>query len=316
MSQLYQCDIGDCSYETESERGLSIHQTRAHDKSGSSKKTYTCAECGDTFKDYASRREGRGRETFFCGRDCKHAYESDDVVERTCANCGELLQLPEHRLKDSADGYSIDNHFCDKECESEWKGSNWVGENHPTWDGGLEEAVCEECGDPFFAKPAKIKNEGTARFCSRDCANENQTVDRVELTCTICGETFMREPWMVRTDQSVCSEECTRELLSQIRQGEKNPAWAGGAFPYGAGFGEEKKEKVRKRQGRQCAECGDGPEENGRRLSVHHIQKARSFDDDEARNNDDNLVALCTGCHKKWEKMSPLRPMTVERVGE
>lgn len=93
--------------------------------------------------------------------------------------------------------------------------------------------------------------------------------------------------------------------------GENNPNWTGGTFPYGKGWNEKKREKVRESQDRECASCGMHESENGKRLDVHHIEKARSIADPEERNAVENLVALCQTCHKRWEQMSPLRPITI-----
>lgn len=99
-----------------------------------------------------------------------------------------------------------------------------------------------------------------------------------------------------------------------VPSGEDHPRWNGGLFPYGRGWNEEKKELVRERDNRECQSCGRSESEHtdlfGKRHSVHHIQKARSFDNPERRNRPSNLVTLCETkeCHRKWERMSPLRP--------
>lgn len=48
------------------------------------------------------------------------------------------------------------------------------------------------------------------------------------------------------------------------------------------------------------------------KLDVHHIMKARDFDNDAERNAESNLVGLCRSCHSTWEKMSPLRPQVAD----
>lgn len=96
--------------------------------------------------------------------------------------------------------------------------------------------------------------------------------------------------------------------------GEDHPLWEGGRPNYGKGWNEKKRELVRERDNRTCQSCGRSEEDHldlrGQKLSVHHIQKARAFDDPEKRNHPDNLVTLCetAKCHRKWEQMSPLRP--------
>lgn len=99
--------------------------------------------------------------------------------------------------------------------------------------------------------------------------------------------------------------------------GVDHPNWNGGTFPYGPGWNDAKKEQIRERDGRECQSCGRSEEEHielyDKKHTVHHIQKARNFDDPEQRNHPDNLITLCeTGeCHHKWEMMAPLRPQVV-----
>lgn len=105
-----------------------------------------------------------------------------------------------------------------------------------------------------------------------------------------------------------------------VGTGEDHPRWTGDyvdQFDYGPGWNEAKKEAVRERDDRTCQQCGRTEEEHleryGTKHVVHHIQKARTFDDPEKRNAMDNLVTLCNSvdCHHRWEKMSPLRPQVV-----
>lgn len=106
---------------------------------------------------------------------------------------------------------------------------------------------------------------------------------------------------------------------SPYQSSEGHPRYRESESIYGPGWNEEKKEQVRERDGRTCQnpKCGRGEVEHiellGRKHSVHHIQKARTFDDPEKRNHPDNLVTLCetSECHKTWEKMSPLRPHVI-----
>ena len=98
------------------------------------------------------------------------------------------------------------------------------------------------------------------------------------------------------------------------RVGENHPQWNGGRFPYGPGWNERKRQRVRERDGYECVRCGATQEEHkaryGERLHVHHLTKAREIDDAEERNSISNLVALCRDCHADWERVSAagLRP--------
>lgn len=95
--------------------------------------------------------------------------------------------------------------------------------------------------------------------------------------------------------------------------------WNGGALDYGEGWTEPKREAVRERDGRVCQNpgCGRTQEEHlemfGEKHTVHHIMKARTFDDPIERNDMSNLITLCRNpCHRYWEAMSPLRPDTLD----
>jgi endogenous inhibitor of DNA gyrase (YacG/DUF329 family) len=131
-------------------------------------------------------------------------------------------------------------------------------------------------------------------------------------TCPECGVVF--KAWPSSTYER-CSMECQGEWRSRVLVGEKSPTYTGGEVLYGRGWNETKKETVRERDDHQCQSCGMAQEQHLRqhdqKLHVHHIVKARLFDDDELRNNDNNLVTMCLTCHGEWEGI-PLRPQIAE----
>lgn len=294
----------ECNRTFSSEKGVNIHRASAHSE-GSKKKTYTCAECGDTFEDYPSRREHRGRENFFCGRDCKDEYQSDDVIETECANCGDTLRLPEHRFENMGD-YAIDHHFCDKECESEWKQENWVEEHHPSWDGEDVTVECEECGDPFEVRPSTANHPTRGRFCSWECTGRHQADATVELDCPVCGDTFETKSYNIKGEHTMCSSDCHREFMSSTRRGEQNPAWKGGkAHYYGPNWNQQRRAAL-ERDGHTCQLCGMDSEEHREtyrcQLNIHHIVRFKAFDDHQSANELSNLVTVCHNCHKTLEQ--------------
>lgn len=97
--------------------------------------------------------------------------------------------------------------------------------------------------------------------------------------------------------------------------GEDHPSYKHGGAAYGKGWTEEKRERVRERDGRKCRVCGlSGAahrEKFGQRLHVHHIQPAHTVDDPDYRNSMDNLVTLCHPCHERWEGV-PLCPQRAQ----
>lgn len=86
------------------------------------------------------------------------------------------------------------------------------------------------------------------------------------------------------------SEEQRRKL-----RGENNPNWMGGASfePYCHKFNESIKESVRDEFDRRCFLCGEP--ENGRRLSVHHVD----YNKGQGCGHQWALIPLCSSCHSK-----------------
>lgn len=74
---------------------------------------------------------------------------------------------------------------------------------------------------------------------------------------------------------------------------------------YGEGWSEEKRKRVRERDGYECVICGisqsEYKEHYGMALDVHHIRPARDFEDGKERNKMSNLVTLCRACHMEYE---------------
>lgn len=100
----------------------------------------------------------------------------------------------------------------------------------------------------------------------------------------------------------------THEISEEVRKkmsenhadvsGENNPNWKGGlSFGiYCEKFNNDLKERVREFFGRQCYVCGKTEEENGARLSIHHV----NYDKMVCCNDISPLfVPLCRGCHAK-----------------
>ena len=96
--------------------------------------------------------------------------------------------------------------------------------------------------------------------------------------------------------------EKSRQKMSEARKGrfggEKSPTWKGGISfePYCPKFNKDFKERVRILFDRKCFECNMSEEENGKKLSVHHVNydKMMCCDDTPPL-----FVPLCQSCHTK-----------------
>jgi hypothetical protein len=248
-----------------------------------------CDECGNEFEEYPSRiNEDKNN---FCSRECSAEFKKDGE-ERTCAWCGDDVWV-------SQSFFDLDNHFCDKECEKQFKRKNWVGEDHPSWDGGNETVVCEECGDEYEVKPSEVDE---TRFCSIDCRRKNWEVEPNQLNCSECGSSFERKPYEVKGDHAFCSDSCHRSWISDRHSGNGNPMYVHGnqTHFYGENWLPKRRETLA-RDEYSCQACGMTRDEHygeyGRDLEVHHKVPIRTFDVVEDANYLLNLVTLCTSCH-------------------
>lgn len=268
------------------------------DTDATEQEDYDCTSCDRCFDTYNG----------LCVHHSKtHGERLSPEVE--CENCGGMFEVSRCRKNEAK--------FCSMECSR------------------VRETIeCKQCGSDFEVLPSRSDRE----FCSKECSyswhtgeNHHNRKEPVVETCDTCGVDFERPQWKAeKAERSFCSEECRAEWVGEFMTGrftgedhwlggadpEEHPMYAGGTFPYGPGFEDDKKEAVRERDGRECQHCGRSEErhieEYGMKHHVHHIKKARSFDDPEKRNAMDNLVTLCIGeCHSAWEKLSPLQPAIV-----
>ena len=84
-----------------------------------------------------------------------------------------------------------------------------------------------------------------------------------------------------------------------------------GAIDYGPNWGRQKRAALA-RDGERCQHCGAG-QRPGRRHDVHHIQPFRTFyrpgvnDAYLQANSLENLITLCSGCHRRAESQVRMR---------
>jgi len=94
----------------------------------------------------------------------------------------------------------------------------------------------------------------------------------------------------------------TKKRLSEMNKGKysgaNHPNWRGGVSfePYCPKFNNSFKEMVRDKFGRVCFICGKTEEDNGSKLSVHHVNYDKSCLCGEI---ECEFVPLCRSCHNK-----------------
>lgn len=195
------------------------------------------------------------------------------------------------------------------------------GAKSPHWKGGKAKRICLTCGTEFPVEHALIKRGG-GKFCSPKCYgkwkskhwkgknNANWKGGKIKRICETCGTEFPLHPSLIKQGRGrFCSPKCMGKWLSKHNKGKNNPSWKNGASfePYCSKFNEEFKEYIRDKFGRVCFLCPKTEEENGRKLSVHHV----NYNKDCGCDNDETcqFVPLCNKCNAKvnfnremWEK--------------
>jgi hypothetical protein len=112
-----------------------------------------------------------------------------------------------------------------------------------------------------------------------------------------------RIPMTIKRKQAWENNFERRLRKSEQMSGDKNYFWKGGKSfeQYPIEFNEEFKERVREYFGRICIDCGMGEEENGAKLSVHHIEEDKTICCD---GSELSYVPLCKSCHRAFHTTS------------
>jgi hypothetical protein len=155
---------------------------------------------------------------------------------------------------------------------------------------------CVVCNKEFVRRQSKsCANKG--KYCSPVCRGKAKQ-NRVDKTCTLCGNQFKLKPSQLSKSKSglyFCTRKCKDEAQKLGGIKEIMPAHFGTAKvpDYRALFTED--ELV-------CSRCGY--DEFSSSVDIHHV------DHDRSNNSKENLIPLCSNCHKalhngKWEHTVP-----------
>lgn len=157
-------------------------------------------------------------------------------------------------------------------------------------------AVCEECG------VYRVVRRASYRELCRSCATQNRPPITME-TRRRLSEAGKGRPVSEDTKRRMSeaarniSDE-TRRKLSAANQGIPYTEWVGFATDglYCHKFNDSCREHNRDKYGRACFICGKGEEDNGQRLSVHHVDMSKSQGCDGEKWK---LVPVCRSCHRR-----------------
>lgn len=171
---------------------------------------------------------------------------------------------------------------------------------------------CKVCNKDFVTYPSKI-NIGRGVYCSRECCLSLTAIkkgQRLSIATEIKkGDKLAlgikkESSWNSGT-KGICKSNKTSfkpgEHVSPETEYKKgmpmhlHPRWEGGKSfeAYPLGWNNTFREQIRYRDGYQCQVCGKPEIEEGRKLSVHHINY------DKKDLSLANLITLCISCHTR-----------------
>lgn len=240
----------------------------------SKKESSVCNFCGDEFEDVPSKNRK------YCSRECfgKDKQNRKDV---SCEECGSKIWRQINQIKRS------NNFYCSNECKTKYE--------------KLREIECKYCEEKFKPETSERK------YCSRQCSAKDRK-EIVTVNCSECDDSLETTPsYKDKHSNIFCSSDCRSTWLSKNSLFSiNNPNKKDGRY---GGFGSnwiEWRTKIRNRAEGNCENCGKTNKDNGRKLSVHHIEPRSQFINNPNRsvedsNNWSNLIALCRSCHMKAE---------------
>jgi hypothetical protein len=150
-------------------------------------------------------------------------------IEVKCATCGASIWLTQ-KLIDKAP-----RHFCDRQCQAEWKRLYLSGKNHVSYKGKIL-VQCSQCGKDVYITHVQKKNSKTDRFfCNQECmglykvGKPNGRKDQVEVQCAYCGKSKMvKKSQFLKKQHHFCDGDHYAKWMSIHKRGENCPGWKGG----------------------------------------------------------------------------------------
>lgn len=178
-------------------------------------------------------------------------------------------------------------------CSSDFEDKHALN-THISMVHGKPKVECEICQDTFQVQPDRVDS---AKYCSNECQYKSLQVDRIEVSCSNCGEGMdRREKDIENSKHLFCNIDCRKSFYT----GENHPRWSGGYYNkslgnYGPNWDDYRQKIIERDQ--ICKRCNTEPEIK----QVHHIRPVESFVQSgqavEESHTLDNLVLLCPSCH-------------------
>jgi len=161
-------------------------------------------------------------------------------------------------------------------------------------------ATCDGCGAVRIT--SKLAYKPLCRSCAakrRDPNTRPPMPSRLGVEHTHTTREKMRKPHVISDDGLTALQSDEKRMKrSAAHQGIPPSEWCGyiKEHLYCVKFNESCRERNRERYDRECFMCGKTERENGKKLSVHHVDRNKQQGCD---GHDWALVPLCMSCHGK-----------------
>lgn len=231
--------------------------------------------------DIPARNQQQAQETYVYKekrRQLAERFHEEYTVyyDKVCAYCGDSFTVTSEQKNKK---------YCSKNCANN------------ALKKPIEKQYCQRCG-----KEIEITNDRNykRKYCN-DCITEGRAEtlrNRIKTNCAYCGkELFVIPSIYNKYKHHYCDVKCMAQYFAEHYTGENSPTWKNGKKHYTGNWKQAREARLELDQ-YVCQICGKTEDENGRSLDVHHIQSYHDFDDKFEANKIENLISLCTDCHR------------------
>jgi hypothetical protein len=213
--------------------------------------------------------------------------------------------------------------FCSITCKGLWMQKNYNGNNNPNYNNKWSNEKKYQFSNsrmgernPYYK--GKLSNEYLLELGLKQLYYQQQKIERQEqlhqfrlniipsdISKQISSEVnkgkFISSETRNKISNSMMGRIVPIEVrmkISKSSSGDKNRMWKGGISfePYCRKFNKDFRNRVRLFWNYTCGECGKTQEDNGKKLSVHHIH----YDKKVCCNDKPAMfISLCEQCHMK-----------------
>jgi hypothetical protein len=205
-------------------------------------------------------------------------------IECICIECGGSFKVRPSVVKRGR------GKFCSNDCKYAWREKHYIGEQNPNYGNKWSETKKKE-----FAESRMGENNPFFGGIVSDSHREHLKSIRINKSLSEETKELIRSSHI-----GLKPSESTIYKMRISHQGDKCHRWKGGVSfePYCPKFTREFRDRVRFFWGYVCGnpDCGKTQEENGEKLSVHHVH----FDKQVCCNDRPAMfIPLCRSCHTK-----------------